>query len=454
MAQNTLIPYGTKFKFFEHHKGYMYTAFLLCLLGCLAVPFVPSFYPRWGTSFQGGTSIAFHFESPQDIETVRNEFVVDPRFDNVQVQTVGVAQDNPKLSQSFVVRTQTTTTMSCSNLKNVHDSLNENLKAQFGTNIVLAENTWPSCDDAGIRGNFEIGFINEPEDKTAAHVVVNPDDLLTNLDANRVQAALVASGYANIDVALNAVRSQYTIKPQGIQADALQLLKNKFGAAFNETSGLDSVSSVGADVGEKFRNDAIVIILLALGFMLLYIGIRFDTRYAPAAVISLTTTVLLTCSFIVLIRLEITLETVAALLSLVGYGINDTIVNFDRVRENVALSDKSQSNLPALINKSVNECITRTIVTTITTLVAVAPLVFLSTGTTRDFALIMLFGVTVATFNSMFISCPLLVFFDGVIKKHKQKIEAQKALEKDLELENKKSLDADTKEPIEPEVVS
>ena len=145
------------------------------------------------------------------------------------------------------------------------------------------------------------------------------------------------------DFPLDAKR--YLVKPTGIQSEVQELLKNSFASSYDLSrydsvtpplspaekldlaisESIDQIDTVGADVGEKFRTDAIVSILVALGLMLLYIGIRFDTRYAPAAVISLTTTTLLTFGIVVVLHLEITLETVAAFLSLVGYGINDSI---------------------------------------------------------------------------------------------------------------------------------
>ncbi len=412
MAQRMFIKPNTKIKFFENHKPVMYGAFLLSLIG-LVISFVIG--PNWGTSFEGGTSISIHFEQPVPADQVRKIFVDDPRFESVSVQTIGRDDEN-----KYIVRTRTTTSMSCDKLALVKTAFNDQLAQSTGdANLKLDDNTWPSCDGDGIRGDFDLAIKNAN------------DENVTDLDPEKIKTAIVNAGFANVGVAFNEIRGQYTIKPQGVQADAVQLLNDTFGDKFDEYKGLDSVSTVGADVGEKFRNDAIVSILIALGMMLLYIAFRFDSRYAPAAVISLATTTLITFAIIVFFQIEFTLETVAALLSLVGYGINDTIVNFDRVRENLALSEKD-TPLPAIVNKSVNDCISRTVITSITTLLAILPLILIANGTTRDFAVIMFCGICIATLNSMFISCPLLVKFDTWFKEQKKKQEAKKAIEDDI----------------------
>ncbi len=436
MAQFMLIKPGTHIKFVEHHKPVIALMLLLCIAG-LIFAFIKG--PNWGTSFQGGTSINIHLmadnagnNSVVTVKDVENAFANDTNLNHVSVQTLGNEGEN-----KFVIRTRTTTVLTCDKFAAIHDKFNDALHAATANNTLsLKESTWPLCDDDGIRSNFDIAINNQSN---------NPD---ISMPPEQIQKALNDAGFEDVEVAVNDVHNKYTIQPTGIQSQVVSILTKAFGERFYKTTdkgvqtGLDSVSTIGADVGEKFRNDAIVSILLALGFMLLYIGIRFDTRYAPAAVISLTVTTLLTACFIVFLQLEITLETVAALLSLVGYGINDTIVNFDRVRENVALSDKSVP-LEQLVNKAINECISRTIITSITTLLAIAPLIFLATGTTHDFAIIMGFGICVATLNSMFISCPFVIKFDHWFKLYKQRAEAIKT----IEMDSNAQLESDIKTP-------
>ena len=118
---------------------------------------------------------------------------------------------------------------------------------------------------------------------------------------------------------------------------------------------------------------------------------------------------------------------IAAVLTILGYGINDTIVTFDRVRENVTLAEPGVKTSD-IVNKAINECLSRTIITSITTLVAIIPLAVHATGPTQAFAIIMTFGICVATFNSMFVSCPMLLVFDDFFKNMAKRSEARKEI--------------------------
>lgn len=408
--QFRLIPPNTKIPFMSLRKPVMGALFLIALCG-LILPFIMS--PNWGTSFQGGTSITLHFEQAVPAEQVRKEFVDDPRFESVSVQQIGDESRN-----QYVVRTRTTTTLGCDKLESVKTSLNASIAAWTGQTMTIGQ--WPVCDSSkedGIRGDFFVSIV-PIEGKKAVDKLPGESEIQSVLKAAQLDAVVSFDEGAN----------RYLVKPTGIQTEVLDLLTNKFPTQFNAQTGLDQIDTVGADVGEKFRSDAIVSILVALLLMLLYIGIRFDARYAPAAVVSLTVTTLITFLFVNIAQLEITLETVAAFLSLVGYGINDTIVTFDRVRENVALAEPGVKTTD-IVNKSINECLSRTIITSITTLVAIIPLAIHATGATQAFSIIMTFGICVATLNSMFVSCPMLLVFDEFFKNMAKRNEARREIE-------------------------
>ncbi len=414
MAIFSIIKPNTNIPFIPAHKPILTTLVFLAIASVLMILLpVEGTNPNWGTSFQGGTSITVHFDQPVATEEVRAAFVEDARFESVSVQSVGSEE-----SSSYVVRTRTTTTLGCTKLADVRIAMDKAIEAQTGGNLVIGQ--WPSCDsstDEGIRGDFFVSLI-APEGKTAPETPIAAETISNMLKSADLESV----------VSYDEKSQRYLVNPTGVQKDVQDLLSRVFGEKFNAHTGIDSITMVGADVGEKFRTDAIVSIFLALGLMLLYIGIRFDTRYAPSAVISLTVTTLITFGFVVITQIEITLEVVAAFLSLVGYGINDTIVTFDRVRENVALAEPDKK-FPGIVNKAINECLTRTIITSITTLMAIIPMAIIATGTTRDFAIIMTFGICLATFNSMFVSCPFLIYFDGWFKNMQKRNEARKAVE-------------------------
>lgn len=415
MAQFNLIKPNTNIQFIKNHK-----LPLIVLLGLALASVVLSFIitPNWGTSFSGGTAITIHFDKYVEPEAVRNVFVEDPRFESVSVQSVGSEAD-----MSYVVRTRTTTTLNCEKLANVKAALPGAIQATSGIAAEISQ--WPSCNpeiEDGIRGDF---FLN----------LVSPKDALGLQSPVNVEAEAIAKAFENVGLAASVffeTQSQrYLVKPLGIQIEVEGLLNEKFGDSFNEKSGVDGIVTVGADVGDKFRTDAIFSIFLALGLMFLYIAIRFDSRYAPAAVFSLTATTLISFGVVVFLQMEVTLETVAAMLSLVGYGINDTIVNFDRIRENLAISEAGVP-LGTTVNKAINECLSRTVMTSLTTLVAIGPMAILATGATQDFAIIMSVGIVIATINSICISCPSLLYVDKWFRKYQQRAELRKAVEEDL----------------------
>lgn len=411
MSQFTLIKPNTNIQFIAYRKPVMMAVYLLVLAG-LVLTFVIG--PNWGTSFAGGTSITMHFEQPVGTEEVRKLFVDDPRFESVSVQSIGTDESKPR----YVVRTRTTTTLKCSDMDRIHESFASGIAAKSGNAMTVGQ--WPACNpkiEDGIRGDFFITLVASAG-KEAPETPMSEED---------VRSVLKSAGL-DAEIAYEANLNRYTVKPQGIQNDVVKLLNDSFGDRFDEATGVDEIVTVGADVGDKFRSDAIVSILMALGLMLLYIAIRFDSRYAPAAIISLGTSALVAWGVVIVLGLEITLETVAAFLTLVGYGINDTIVNFDRIRENIGLADASMP-LTKIVNKSINDCLPRTIMTSTTTLFAVVPLALVGSGTTRDFAIIMSIGIVITTFNSIYISCPFMIIMDEWFRKMNARNAAKQELE-------------------------
>lgn len=415
MSQFQIVKPNTKIPFMANHKPVLY-AELVLLVGFFIIYFAIG--PNWGTSFRGGSSITMHFTQNVNTEEVRKVFVDDPRFTGVSVLSVGAPEDN-----RFIVRTLTTTTLTCAKMDTIKAGLPNSIKTL--TSIDATIDAWPACnpDDEGIRGDFFITLkLDSPTDNLHAPV-----------EAAKVQEAF-AQNNLNSVVAYDDVSKRYIVKPEGVQTEVVELLNSVFGDRFNAESGLDEIVTVGADVGEKFRYDAIISILVALGLMLLYIAIRFDARYAPAAVFSLAVSTLLTIGILILMRMEITLVSVAALLSLVGYGINDTIVNFDRIREALTSAPPTEK-LVDTVNRAVNECLSRTIITSFTTLIAILPLIFLAGGETRDFAIIMAIGIFFCTLNTLFISCPGVLYLDKWIKNYQQRNAAKLEMEKELQAE-------------------
>ena len=185
---------------------------------------------------------------------------------------------------------------------------------------------------------------------------------------------------------------------------------------------IPSAETVGAKMGRQLRDDGMKSVLYALLLMLVYIAFRFDFRYAPGAVVALAHDVTITVGLFAVTWAEFSLPVVAALLTIAGYSINDTIVVFDRIRENVArLRDRK---FPLVVNASINETLSRTLLTSLTTLFTCVAIWVLGTGILRSFAFALTAGVVVGTYSSIFIASPLVVVLNERFAAAKRKARA------------------------------
>ena len=171
-----------------------------------------------------------------------------------------------------------------------------------------------------------------------------------------------------------------------------------------------SIDKVGPKVGAELSGDAILAMLYALGFILVYISIRFEFKYAVGAIAALTHDVLITLGVFSVLGYEISLAVIAAFLTIVGYSLNDTIVIFDRVRENVkALKGAS---MESVINQSINESLSRTIITSLTTFLVVLILFLVGGEVIHTFSFAMIVGVIIGTHSSIFVASPVVINMD------------------------------------------
>ncbi len=171
------------------------------------------------------------------------------------------------------------------------------------------------------------------------------------------------------------------------------------------------VDFVGPRVGAELRSDGLWALFWASLAILIYVTIRFSSRFAPGAVVAVFHDLLVTSGIFVILGLEFDLRVLAALLAIIGYSLNDTIIIYDRIRENMA--SRTKAALPAVLNLSVNQTLSRTVLTSGTTLVALLCLYFLGGDVIRPFAFAMLIGVVVGTYSSIYIAAPLLLLLEG-----------------------------------------
>ena len=175
----------------------------------------------------------------------------------------------------------------------------------------------------------------------------------------------------------------------------------------NKTDFILGKGTVSPKIGSELSGKAVMAIISSLGLILLYISIRFEFRFALGAIAALTHDVLVTLGIFSLLGYEISLPIIAAFLTIVGYSLNDTIVIFDRIRENIKLSKRDTYS--KIVNRSMNESLSRTIVTSLTTFIVVFILWFFGGEVIHNFALAMIIGVVVGTYSSIYIASPIVI---------------------------------------------
>ena len=226
----------------------------------------------------------------------------------------------------------------------------------------------------------------------------------------------------NTDVLLRVQKQEGGNKEQ---VEALNKIKN----FFKDEYTIRRTEFVGPVVGEELKEAGITAVLLSLFLILIYIWFRFEWQFSIAAIFALSHDVLTTIGLFSLLNLEFNLAIVAALLTTAGYSINDTVVVFDRVRENLRRY-KSQQNI-VIYNRSINETLSRTVITSLTTLLALFVIYFFGGAVLKDFALAMIWGVVIGTYSSIFIAVSSLTFFK-IYKGSEDKDKSKSVLEHEL----------------------
>ena len=200
------------------------------------------------------------------------------------------------------------------------------------------------------------------------------------------------------------------------QKETNQLLKNMIDKV---TKGLETfesgavirrVGSVGPQIGAELKKKGLLAACYSLLMILIYVGLRFDYKYAPGAVFCLFHDAIITLGIFSLLGREVNVQTMAAILTIIGYSLNDTIVTFDRIRENVPLY--RDQTFSFIVNRSLNDVLSRTLLTSITTMLAVTAMYFIAGGVIQDFAFTLGIGVVVGTYSSIFVASPLVILVD------------------------------------------
>jgi preprotein translocase subunit SecF len=236
------------------------------------------------------------------------------------------------------------------------------------------------------------------------------------VDVGAVRGALAERGIEGAEIQTFGSDRELVIRArvakQGTDANDTQATAAALTQALDATLGAGSYTvlrteAVGPKVGGELREKALMAILLSFVAVLIYLAYRFEWRFGVAAIIATAHDILASIAFIGLIRLEVSLFVVAGLMTIIGYSLNDTIVIFDRIRENLHL--RKREGFFEILNRSINETLPRTVFTGSTALGSLVALAVLGGEVVRPFALLMLFGVIVGTFSSIFIAAPALL---------------------------------------------
>jgi preprotein translocase subunit SecF len=339
---------------------------------------------RYGIDFKGGTNVDVRFAQPPDVDKLRSGLAAQG-LGNTEIQSISdISNPNSNEVQIFVEGKGQDEQMLDANRAKVLSALNATYgvansnKADFNSAtptllaaVLTEKDPLLLSVNAGDRYQQLAKKLLDYRDKNANGVLTNFDDLSK---ADGVTAPVLA-----------AVKSSYALGPFAIRGGAV----------------------VGPKVGAELRQQAILVTLYALGGMLLYIAFRFQWVYGAAAVLAVFHDVLITLGLFSLLHFEISLTVIAALLTLVGYSMNDTIVIFDRIRENNRLLRKE--SFADVVNKSINQTLSRTILTSGLTFLTVLVLFLMGGQVLRAFSFALVVGIVVGTYSSFGIAAPLVV---------------------------------------------
>ena len=247
-----------------------------------------------------------------------------------------------------------------------------------------------------------------------------------NIDASSIRESLNSMDLGDINVKKFGKEGDYLIKVEQKEKNNSNLIpeiKSKLTDYLNTDVDFRRVENVGPKVSSELLESSIIAISLALTAMLFYIWVRFEWQFSLGSIIALLHDVIITLGIFSVLSLEINLSIIAAVLTIVGYSMNDTVVIYDRIREN--LLKYTKISIGDISNLSINETLARTIITSVTTLLALFSIYILGGEILRGFSFAMILGVIIGTYSSIFVAAPILKFFKvsyKTLEKEEEKI--------------------------------
>jgi preprotein translocase subunit SecF len=379
---------------FPHDKLYDFmgvrrwsiAASLIMTIASVVLIFYPG--PRFGTDFKGGTEVEVAFTKPVSAAEIRSA-VTHAGFSQPDVVKV----DDPKVPARYLVRVQEVSTIGEAKRLEIERQLCNGLEEGDCAAVAHQSNEVkfsPGGDKITVRFR-EDPDLNWVRSRVAAigGIEVRHGDgavILQNPRDHKVEILLKSKG----DQLLDAMRVK--LGSDRVPAEALR------------------VEWIGPKAGAQLRDSALKAIAFSIVFVMIYIALRFDIRFAPGAVLAMVHDAVSVLGLLIIMGREINLTTVAAILTIVGYSVNDTVVVYDRVREN--LSRLRGASFVGLINVSISEMLGRTILASGTTVFSLLGSFFWGTGALKDFALTLVIGVVLGTYSSIYVALPLTEWLD------------------------------------------
>jgi preprotein translocase subunit SecF len=330
--------------------------------------------PNWGIDFTGGAEIRLKFEEQVSIGEVR-EAITAVGLPGDSVQSIGSPED-----AEYSIRVQDAAFGS----EEVREAVKQQLAATFGADWIAEE-----------RFEAEVGASMTLEYAGAA------------VPMEQIEAALV--GVQGVQVREAPDDNTFYVKLPGLSLQVQEALSEQLAS---HPFDVLQVDSVGPKVGGDLRRQGFISILATLVLVLVYVAFRFDLTFAPGAVIALFHDVLIVVGVFVLIQREVNISIIGALLTIIGYSLNDTIVIYDRIREN--MERYRRKDMAGLINASVNETLNRTVNTSLTTLAAMIVFLFMGGPVIETFALAIALGVIVGTYSTVYVASPMILIMEDV----------------------------------------
>jgi preprotein translocase subunit SecF len=399
-----IIRPGTTYEFMGNQRWFFGISGVLLLVSLAMLPinhFWRGSILNYGVDFRGGTEIRVEFAKPMDVGAIRGA-LGKAGFANAEV----VKFADTSRPNSFLLRLHTISAISDDKARGADAAI----KTKFGA-----------------KSRFDF---REGGDKAYVNLDTLPDlskekDPVEAIRA-QVEATLKGAGVSALQIQkFGPDNKSFEVILLSLDKEMKAALDGQLGAG--TVKAIPSVESVGAKAGKELRNDGIKSLVYAMLLIMLYVAIRFDFRYGPPAIIALFHDSIIVIGAFAITYKEFSLTSVAALLTIIGFSINDTVIVFDRIRENVArLRDRK---FDRVVNQSINEVLSRTILTSMTVFFVTLAMNVFGTGVIRDFAFALNVGIIVGTYSSDFVASPILIWLNNkyVVLQRRQQARAAKA---------------------------